>query len=153
MADQPSLIMLRTHIGFGSPNKQDSYKAHGSPLGEDEVRLTKEAYGWDPDAQFLVPDEVLAHFAETAGKRGAELEAEWSKRAEAYRSEFPDEWAQLALVMEGRLPEGWDAELPKFRPEDGSIATRKASQSGDPVGRAADARTWSAARPTSSPRR
>jgi transketolase len=127
VADQPSLIMLRTHIGFGSPNKQDSYKAHGSPLGDDEVRLTKEAYGWDPDAKFLVPDEVLAHFAETAGERGAELEAEWQKRAEAYRGEFPDEWAELSLVMEGRLPDGWDAEMPQFRPEDGEIATRKAS--------------------------
>ena len=93
VADQPSLIMLRTHIGFGSPNKQDSYKAHGSPLGEDEVRLTKEAYGWDPDAQFLVPDEVLAHFAETAGKRGARARGRVAASApRPTASEFPDEW-------------------------------------------------------------
>ena len=76
VADQPSLIMLRTHIGYGSPNKQDTHAAHGSPLGEDEVRLTKEAYGWDPDAHFQVPDEVLAHFRESAGERGAQAEAE-----------------------------------------------------------------------------
>jgi transketolase len=128
VADQPSLIMLRTHIGYGSPNKQDTHAAHGSPLGEDEVRLTKEAYGWDPDAHFLVPDEVLAHFKETAGKRGAQAEAEWNERAEAYRADNSDAWDELSLVMDGRLPDGWDAELPKFRPEDGRIATRKASQ-------------------------
>ncbi len=128
VADKPSLIMLRTHIGYGSPNKQDTHAAHGSPLGEDEVRLTKEAYGWDPDAQFLVPDEVLAHFKETAGERGAQAETEWNERAEAYRAENSDAWDELSLVMEGRLPDGWDAELPRFRPEDGRIATRKASQ-------------------------
>jgi transketolase len=127
--DQPSLIILRTHIGYGSPNKQDTEKAHGSPLGEEEVRLTKEAYGWDPDAQFLVPDEVLAHYRETAGERGARAEAEWNERAAAYRSEHPDLWAELSLVSEGRLPDGWDAEVPRFRPEDGMVATRKASQS------------------------
>jgi transketolase len=127
VADQPSLIMLRTHIGFGSPNKQDTHAAHGSPLGEDEVRLTKEAYGWDPDAQFLVPDEVLDHFRQAAGERGARAEAEWTERVEAYRAEHPDAWEELSLVMEGRLPDGWDSDLPKFRPEDGSIATRKAS--------------------------
>ena len=128
VADKPSLIMLRTHIGYGSPNKQDNHAAHGSPLGEDEVRLTKEAYGWDPDAHFLVPDEVLAHFKQTAGERGAQAEAEWNERAEAYRADNSDAWDELSLVMEGRLPDGWDAELPKFRPEDGRIATRKASQ-------------------------
>ncbi|MEA2376192.1 MAG: transketolase [Thermoleophilaceae bacterium] len=128
VTDQPSLVMLRTHIGFGSPNKQDSYKAHGSPLGEDEVRLTKDAYGWDPDAQFLVPDEVLDHFAKGAGERGAQAEAEWQERAEAYRAEHPDEWEELSLVIEGRLPDGWDSDLPKFQPEDGRVATRKASQ-------------------------
>ena len=127
--DQPSLIVLRTHIGYGSPNKQDSEKAHGSPLGEDEVRLTKEAYGWDPDAQFLVPDEVLDHFRKTTGERGAAAEAEWNERAEAYRAEHPELWDELSLSMEGRLPGGWDAEVPRFRPEDGMVATRKASQS------------------------
>ena len=126
--DRPSLIMLRTHIGFGSPNKQDTEKAHGSPLGEEEVRLTKEGYGWDPDAQFLVPDGVRAHFEEAAGARGARAEEDWSARAEAYRAEHPELWDELSLVMEGRLPAGWDADVPKFRPEDGMVATRKASQ-------------------------
>jgi transketolase len=126
--EQPSLIMLRTHIGQGSPNKQDSHAAHGSPLGEEEVRLTKEAYGWDPNAQFLVPDEVLAHYKETAGDRGAAAEAEWNELAEAYRAEHPELWDELSLVIDGRLPEGWDADVPKFRPEDGRVATRKASQ-------------------------
>ena len=79
-ADRPSLIILRTHIGFGSPNKQDSQKAHGSPLGEDEVRLTKEAYGWDPDAHFLVPDEVREHFGGGRRARQARREAEWNER-------------------------------------------------------------------------
>ena len=127
--DQPSLIVLRTHIGYGSPNKQDTEKAHGSPLGEEEVRLTKQAYGWDPDAQFLVPDEVLAHFRETAGERGAKAEAEWNQRAEAYRAEHPELWEELSLSMDGRLPEGWDTDVPRFRPEGGMVATRKASQS------------------------
>ncbi len=129
ITDRPSLIILRTHIGYGSPNKQDTHKAHGSPLGEEEVRLTKEVYGWDPDAQFLVPDAVLAHYRETAGERGAEAEAEWNERAEAYRAEYPDLWNELSLSMEGRLPTGWDSGVPKFRPEDGMVATRKASQS------------------------
>jgi transketolase len=129
IADRPSLIILRTHIGYGSPNKQDTEKAHGSPLGEDEVRLTKEVYGWDPDVQFRVPDEVLAHFRETAGERGAKAEAEWNERAEAYRAEHPELWEELSLSMEGRLPEGWDTEVPRFRPEGGMVATRKASQS------------------------
>jgi transketolase len=127
--DQPSLIILRTHIGYGSPNKQDTEKAHGSPLGEDEVRLTKEVYGWDPDAQFLVPDDVVEHFRETAGERGARAQAEWTERAEAYRAEHPELWDELSLAIEGRLPEGWDAEVPRFRPEGGMVATRKASQS------------------------
>jgi transketolase len=127
VADQPSLIVLRTHIGYGSPNKQDSYKAHGSPLGEDEVRLTKEAYGWDPDAHFLVPDEVLAHFRETAVERGAAAEADWTERAAAYREKHADDWAELSLVIDGRLPEGWDSDPPRFDPGDGKVATRKAS--------------------------
>ena len=127
VADRPSLIMLRTHLGFGSPNLQDNYKAHGSPLGEEEVRLTKEGYGWDPDAHFLVPDEALEHFR-AAVDRGKEVEGEWEERAAAYRSEYPDLWEELSLVIERRLPDGWDADRPKFHPQDGMIATRKASQ-------------------------
>jgi transketolase len=127
VSDRPSLVIVRSHIGYGSPHKQDSYKAHGSPLGEEEVALTKEGYGWDPDADFLVPDEVLAHFRE-AIPRGRELVADWSERLDAYRSADPEAYEELALVMERRLPKGWDRDMPKFRPEDGMIATRKASQ-------------------------
>jgi transketolase len=125
--DRPSLVIVRSHIGYGSPHKQDSYKAHGSPLGEEEVALTKEAYGWDPDAQFLVPDEALAHFRETIS-RGKELVEDWNERLEAYRSAEPEAYEQLALIIERRLPDGWDREVPKFRPEGGMIATRKASK-------------------------
>jgi transketolase len=124
--DRPSLIMLRTHIGYGSPNKQDTYKAHGSPLGEEEVRLTKEFYGWDPDAHFRVPDEVLEH-CRGAIDRGEQAEAEWRRRLEAYRGEHPELAAELDLVMEGRLPDGWDSELPRFDPAGDPMATRKAS--------------------------
>ena len=127
VTDRPSLVMVRSHIGYGSPHKQDTSKAHGSPLGEEEVALTKEGYGWDPDAHFLVPDEVLARFAELAG-RGRELAGEWEQRLEAYRSAEPEAYEELRMVMEGRLPEGWDADVPTFRPEEGMIATRKASQ-------------------------
>ncbi|MFN2616017.1 MAG: transketolase family protein, partial [Thermoleophilaceae bacterium] len=126
VTDKPSLVMVRSHIGFGAPNAQDTSKAHGSPLGEEEVRLTKEAYGWDPDAQFLVPDEALAHFRECV-ERGKELESEWIERAERYRSEHGELWDELSLVMERRLPDGWDGDVPRFRPEVGMLATRKAS--------------------------
>ena len=124
--DRPSLVILRTHIGFGSPNKQDSQKAHGSPLGEDEVRLTKEAYGWDPDAHFLVPDEVRENFASVA-ERGSEAEAEWNERLAAFREESPELAAELELFMEGRLPDGWSSDRPRFSPDDKPVATRKAS--------------------------
>jgi transketolase len=124
--DRPSLVMVRSHIGFGAPNLQDTSKAHGSPLGEEEVKLTKEVYGWPTEPPFLVPDEALEHFRSAAAARG-ELEAEWRERAEAYRSEHPDLWEELSLVIERRLPDGWDSEMPKFRPEGGMIATRKAS--------------------------
>jgi transketolase len=127
VADRPSLVIVRSHIGYGSPHKQDSYKAHGSPLGEEEVALTKEGYGWDPDAQFLVPDEALAKFRETI-PRGKELVADWTERLDAYRVAEQDAYEELAMVIDRRLPEGWDHDPPKFRPEDGMIATRKASQ-------------------------
>ena len=89
VTDRPSLVIVRSHIGYGAPHAQDTHKAHGSPLGEEEVRLTKEAYGWDPDAQFLVPDEALEHFRE-AVDRGKQLEAEWQEKVDAYKSEHGD---------------------------------------------------------------
>jgi transketolase len=124
--DRPSLVMVRSHIGYGAPNAQDTHKAHGSPLGEEEVRLTKEVYGWPTEPTFLVPEEALEHFRGCV-ERGAELEREWNERRGAYRSEHPDLYEQLALIMEGRLPDGWDQDVPKFRPEIGMVATRKAS--------------------------
>jgi transketolase len=125
--DRPSLIIVRSHIGYGSPHKQDTSGAHGSPLGEEEVRLTKEFYGWDPDKHFYVPDEALAHFRECC-ERGREFEAEWESRFESYRQEFPEEAELLLQIHESELPEGWDSDVPKFDPDDKPIATRKASE-------------------------
>jgi transketolase len=124
--DRPSLIMLRTHIGIGSPNKHDSKAAHGSPLGEDEVRLTKEAYGWPPDEHFLVPDEVREHF-NTAIDRGKERQAEWEARFNAYSEADPDAGAEFRRIVAGKLPEGWGGEVPKYGVDTGMVATRKSS--------------------------
>jgi transketolase len=125
--DRPSLIVVRSHIGYGSPHKQDTSAAHGSPLGEEEVRLTKQAYGWDPDKHFYVPEEALAHFRECCG-RGREFEAEWQQRFDAYRQQFPDKASLLEMIHEGGMPDGWDRDPPRFDPGDDPIATRKASQ-------------------------
>src|SRR3954464_4171515 len=126
--DQPSLIIVRTHIAPGSPNKQDTEAAHGSPLGEDEVKLTKETYGWPSEEPFFVPQEALDHFRECL-ERGEEQESEWQERFEAYKSEFKDEAKEFERIMSGKLPKDWDADVPKFKPDDGAIATRKASHS------------------------
>ncbi|HXG39486.1 MAG TPA: transketolase, partial [Candidatus Limnocylindrales bacterium] len=123
--ERPSLIAVRTHIGYGSPNRQDTNKAHGQPLGEEEVRLTKQNYGWDPDAQFYVPDEVLAHMR-VAVERGDELVAEWEERLQRYRRDHPDLAAELLRRLEGRLPDGWDRDLAVY-PVGEQIATRNAS--------------------------
>ncbi|UJA21992.1 transketolase [Thermoleophilia bacterium SCSIO 60948] len=125
--ERPSLIIARTHIGFGAPNKQDSATAHGSPLGAHETRLAKQAYGWDPDAHFLVPGEVDEH-RRAARERGEQAEAEWGERLDAYRAEHPEHAAELERIIAGRLPEGWRLEPPRFDPKDGKVATRKASQ-------------------------
>jgi transketolase len=127
VTDKPSLIIVRSHIGYGSPNKQDTSSAHGSPLGEDEVRLVKEAYGWDPDKEFYVPDEALVHFRECC-QRGRDFESEWQHRFDAYREAFPEEAKLLQTIDAGEMPDGWDAGVPKFQPDDGPIATRKASE-------------------------
>lgn len=125
--DRPSLIAVRTHIGYGSPNKQDSQKAHGAPLGADEVRLTKLAYGWDPDRTFYVPDAALAHFrrAVPAGER---LVAAWEERLRAYAAAHPAEAAELRRRIAGELPEGWDQGLPVWPDGADGVATRQASQ-------------------------
>jgi transketolase len=124
--DRPSLIAVRTHIGFGSPNKQDSQKAHGAPLGPDEVRLTKEAYGWDPDRTFYIPDEALAVFRR-AVPAGEALAADWESRMQRYREVFPDLEDELRRRLAGRLRPAWDAGLKTY--EAGTeVATRNASQ-------------------------
>ncbi len=126
--DRPSLIMVRSHIGYGAPHKQDTSSAHGSPLGEDEVRAAKEFYGWDPDKHFYVPEEALSHFRAQTCDRGGEAQAEWEERLDAYRQEFPEEAKLLDLFASGSLPEGWDEDRPRFDPSDTDpMATRKAS--------------------------
>ncbi len=124
--DRPSLILVRSHIGYGSPNKQDTSGVHGSALGEDEVRLTKQFYGWDPDKHFYVPEEALAHFRRCC-ERGREVESEWEERFGAYREAHPEQAKLLQSIDAAELPDGWDADLPRFDPADDPIATRKAS--------------------------
>ena len=125
VTDRPSLIIVRTHIAFGSPHKQDTPEAHGAPLGEDEVKLTKQNLGWPSLEPFHVPAEALAHWRR-ALERGARLEAELQQRYDRYRAAYPDLAAELERRLAGRLPEGWDAELPTFPAKD-LQATRAAS--------------------------
>jgi transketolase len=125
--DRPSLVIVRSHIGYGAPNKQDTSSAHGSPLGEDEVKATKEVYGWPADKTFYVPDEAREPFKEAA-ERGRQAVEEWEDKLAAFRDSDADAAARLELVMNGKLPDGWDADVPRFNPDDGNIATRKASQ-------------------------
>jgi len=123
---KPSLIVVRTHLGFGSPNKQDTFKAHGEPLGEDEVKATKRAYGWPEDKTFYIPDEALAVFRQ-AVPRGEALEAEWRRRMDAYGQAQPDLAREFDQVLAGRPAEGWESKLPSFGPADKPMATREAS--------------------------
>ena len=123
---RPSLIVAKTVIAFGSPNKAGTAAAHGSALGVDEVRLTKQALGWPEDASFLVPPAALAEFRK-ALDRGKALEADWEERFGAYARAFPAEASLWQTVMDGKLPEGWDAALPVFASEGGAVATRIAS--------------------------
>ncbi|MDE3058174.1 MAG: transketolase [Bacteroidota bacterium] len=123
--DRPSLIKVRTHIGYGSPHKQDTAEAHGSPLGEDEVRLTKQFYGWDPDKHFFIPEEALKHFR-TAIENGKKFEAEWQKLYTAYEKEHRDLAAELTSLRQGNYGEEWKKSLLVF-PSDKGMATRQAS--------------------------
>jgi transketolase len=123
---RPSLVLVRTHIGYGSPNKHDSFESHGSPLGADEVRLTKERLGWPAAPPFHVPDAALAHMRE-ALMRGARDEAAWDARMQAYVRAFPDLGAELRDRLRGELPTGWDAGIPVFAADAKGMATRAAS--------------------------
>ncbi|MGQ9922151.1 MAG: transketolase, partial [Desulfobacca sp.] len=122
----PSFIAVRTHIGFGSPNRQDTAGAHGEPLGEKEVLLTKERLGWPPEPTFHIPALALEHFRQ-ALLRGATQQAEWDSRFEAYAREYPDLAAEFQRRLKKELPAGWDQDIPVFSPESGAMATRTAS--------------------------
>jgi transketolase len=123
---RPSLILLRTHLGYGSPHKQDTFEAHGSPLGAEEVRLTKENLGWPTTPPFYIPEPVRVHFLE-AVERGEQDEAEWNKIFSAYAQAFPELAKELQQSMRGELPAGWDAEIPRFSTDAKGMATRVAS--------------------------
>jgi transketolase len=125
--DRPSLIVARTHIGYGSPHKHDTFEAHGEPLGVEEVRLTKRALGWPEDKTFYIPDEALAQFRRSVEK-GRDLEADWHRRVDGLRAADPDLADKLRQTLAGELPKGWDAALPRFTPADGAMATRDAGQ-------------------------
>jgi transketolase len=124
-ANRPSLIKVRTHIGYGSPNKADTASAHGSPLGENEVKLVKENFGFDPDKYFEVPDEVLNYYRE-AGKRGIKKEKSWNELYKRYKEKYPELADEYELLSNDRLPQGWKEKLPVFKAGE-KIATRKAS--------------------------
>jgi transketolase len=124
--ERPSLILVRTHLGYGSPHKQDTFEAHGSPLGEEEVRLTKQALGWPTEPPFYIPDRALQHFRQALGQ-GEQAEAEWNARLADYAREFPDLAAEFQQAMRGELPTGWDADIPSFPADARGAATRVAS--------------------------
>lgn len=123
---RPSLILLRTHLGYGSPRKQDTFEAHGSPLGAEEVRLTKENLGWPAEPPFHVPEPVRAHFL-LAVERGKRAEATWNEKFSAYAQAFPGLAREMQGLMRGELPPGWETELPRFPADAKGMATRVAS--------------------------
>ena len=124
---RPTFIILDSHIGYGAPHKQDTPEAHGEPLGEEEVRLTKRSYGWPEDAKFLVPNGVYEHFSAGIGARGAKARAAWAKLFDSYRSAYPELAAQIELMLRRELPGEWDRNLPVFPADAKGIAGREAS--------------------------
>jgi transketolase len=137
---RPTLIILDSHIGYGSPHKIDTAAAHGEPLGEDEVRLAKRAYGWPEDAKFLVPDGVREQFDAGIGARGAAARDRWESLFVAYRQEFPEFATEIEQMQRRELPAGWDRDLPSFSPDPKGIAGRDAS--GDVLNRLAQNIPW-----------
>src|SRR5574341_605197 len=126
-SDRPTLIIVDSHIAYGSPNKQDTSAAHGEPLGESEIRLTKRNYGWPEDAKFLVPAEVRDHFQAGIGKRGNGLRAAWMDLFEAYKAQYPELADHLYKMQHRQLPDGWDRDLPTFPPDPKGLAGREVS--------------------------
>jgi transketolase len=125
--DRPTLIIVDSHIAWGSPHKQDTSAAHGEPLGEEEIRLTKRNYGWPEDAKFYIPPGVYEHFQQGIGKRGKELHRAWLTKVDGYKSNYPDLADQLLRMQRRELPEGWDKDLPSFPPDPKGKATRETS--------------------------
>lgn len=123
---RPSLILARTHIGYGSPDKQDSFESHGSPLGVDEVRLAKQNLGWPTEPQFYIPEKAVEHFRK-AIRHGNAAETEWNNRISAYGRAFPDQAKAYLRAMQGELPDGWDSDIPAFPPDKKGMATRVAA--------------------------
>ncbi|RBL88934.1 transketolase [Chitinophaga flava] len=126
VTDKPSMILLRSHIGYGSPHKQDTPEAHGSPLGADEIRLTKAFYGWPEDQDFLVPEDVKAYMGKAVNK-GKDTEQAWNALLQEYKTKYPDLYQQLEQFITQKLPAGWDHDVPVYKPEDGPKATREIS--------------------------
>ncbi len=126
--DRPTLVIVDSHIGYGAPHKVDTAAAHGEPLGDEEVRETKRAYGWPEDAQFLIPDGVKEHFSAGLGRRAAKLREEWGRLRISYRREHATLERQIDAMQRRELPEGWDRDIPGFDADATGIATRKASQ-------------------------
>jgi transketolase len=125
--DRPTLVVVNSHIGYGSPHKQDTNAAHGEPLGADEVKLAKKFYGWPEDAQFLVPEEVLQNFKDGIGKRGRELSSKWDDLFAKYTKQFPDLADHIHRMQRRELPDGWDKNLPTFAADAKGVATRESS--------------------------
>ncbi|HET7105360.1 MAG TPA: transketolase [Candidatus Acidoferrum sp.] len=125
--DKPTLIVVDSHIGYGSPHKQDSYEAHGEPLGEAEVKLAKQNYGWPEDAKFLVPDGVYQNFQNGVGARGNEERTKWNALFAEYAKKFPELAARLNKMQNRALPDGWDKNLPNFPADPKGVATRESS--------------------------
>ena len=125
--DKPTLIVVNSHIGYGSPHKQDTNEAHGEPLGADEVRLAKKFYGWPEDSKFLVPDGVLENFQQGIGKRGRELRQTWDASFAEYSGKFPELADQIHRMQHRELPDGWDKDLPTFPADGKGMATRESS--------------------------
>ncbi len=123
----PTLIIIDSHIAYGAPDKQDTSAAHGEPLGDEEIRKTKQFYGWDPDAKFLVPDEVLKHFADGMGKRGLELRNAWEENFAAYKKQYPALADEIERMQHRELPEGWDKDLKAFPADAKGMASRESS--------------------------